>query len=150
MSNELEKVKDAISDFIDDIDSDDYVIIDSDTSSKISKMIFGDITKASAAKQVAVGGVSGWISGYLVNKVGKAAALTVGTSILIIQLAQHNGYIKVDWTKVKRALTKASLEAEKEFKKNKQSYFANVKRFYRDNQFLATGFAGGFFFGCFI
>ena len=60
MSNELEKVKDAISDFIDDIDSDDYIIIDSDTSSKISKMIFGDITKASAAKQVAVGGVSGW------------------------------------------------------------------------------------------
>ena len=45
---------------------------------------------------------------------------------ILFQLAQHNGYIKVDWTKVKRALTKASAEAEKDFKKNKQSYFANV------------------------
>ena len=64
MSEEIEKVKDVITDFIDDIDYDDYIIIDSDSSSKISKMIFGDITKASAAKQVAVGGVSGWYVEY--------------------------------------------------------------------------------------
>jgi len=146
-------VEKAVAEIAEDYGLEDYIILDKEPDGRLSaitRKIFGDVTKQSAAKQVAIGGATGWVSGYLVNSVGKTAAVAVGSSVLIIQVAQHKGYINVNWTKVKKAVTKARAQAEREFKKNQQGYFDSAKRFYNDNYFLASGFAGGFLFGFFF
>lgn len=33
-------------------------------------------------------------------KVGKATAAAIGSGILLLQIANHNGYIKINWDKV--------------------------------------------------
>uniref|UniRef100_V5GW50 Uncharacterized protein n=1 Tax=Ixodes ricinus TaxID=34613 RepID=V5GW50_IXORI len=41
---------------------------------------FRDLTKASPAKQLTVGGVSGWCVGFVFTKAGKVAATAIGGS----------------------------------------------------------------------
>merc|ERR1719474_1427533 len=62
--------------------------------------ICSDLSKAPVPKQLAVGGAAGWAAGYLTMKVGKMAATAVGGSLLLLQIAHHKGYIKVDWNKM--------------------------------------------------
>ncbi|XP_045620213.2 FUN14 domain-containing protein 1 [Procambarus clarkii] len=73
-----------------------------------------DLTRQPVAKQVAVGGLSGWVVGYVSMKVGKVAATVVGGSLLIMQLAAHKGYIKVDWNRVNRELEKNAKKLKQE------------------------------------
>ena len=58
--------------------------------------IMDDLGKASVPKQLAVGGAAGWVSGYLTMKAGKMAATAVGGTLLLLQIAHHKGYIKVN------------------------------------------------------
>ncbi|KAK8732139.1 hypothetical protein OTU49_007204 [Cherax quadricarinatus] len=88
-----------------------------------------DLTQQPVTKQVAVGGLSGWVVGYLSMKVGKVAATVVGGSLLIMQLAAHKGYIKVDWNKVNR-------ELEKNAKKLKQEVESTVNAGATDENLL--------------
>jgi len=108
---------------------------------------FGEITKASAAKQMTVGGLSGWVAGFVFTKVGKMAAMSVGGSLLVLQLATHQGYVKVNWTKVNREVSKAKKEIEKRASKRLPWILEEAEDFVKDNVFLATGFAGGFLLG---
>jgi uncharacterized membrane protein (Fun14 family) len=108
------------------------------------RRFFADLTKASVAKQIAVGSVGGWCSGFLFRKVGRVAALAVGGGILIIQVASHQGYLKINWSKVDR-----SVEAvQREISKQDPSYVAHtIEEFIRNNVFLAGAYAGGFLIG---
>uniref|UniRef100_A0A8C7THW2 FUN14 domain-containing protein 2 n=1 Tax=Oncorhynchus mykiss TaxID=8022 RepID=A0A8C7THW2_ONCMY len=63
--------------------------------------------KYDVATQLAIGGVSGWCAGYLFQKVGKLAASAVGGGFFLLQIANHTGYIKVDWKRVERDVNKA-------------------------------------------
>ncbi|CAN7949999.1 unnamed protein product [Ixodes pacificus] len=47
---------------------------------------FRDLTKASPAKQLTVGGVSGWCVGFVFTKAGKVAATAIGGSLLLFQV----------------------------------------------------------------
>lgn len=111
----------------------------------IQKML-GDISKQSAAKQVVIGGASGWVSGYLFVKVGKIAAMTLGTTILLVQIAQHHGYLQINWSKVEREANRARREIRREANRN-LSKLQHIQTFFKQNVFLATGFAGGFLVG---
>merc|ERR1719429_117783 len=62
--------------------------------------IMDDLGKASVPKQLAVGGAAGWVSGYLTMKAGKMAATAIGGTLLLLQIAHHKGYIKVDWSRM--------------------------------------------------
>merc|ERR1719293_122066 len=62
--------------------------------------IMEDLSRAPVPKQLAVGGAAGWTAGYLTMKAGKMAATAIGGSLLLLQIAHHKGYIKVDWNKV--------------------------------------------------
>jgi len=106
-----------------------------------------DLNKASAAKQITVGGISGWCAGYLFTKVGKIAAVSIGGSLLLLQVASHQGYIKVNWSKVNRHVVQAKKEIEKEAKRKVPRLVEETRRFVKDNVVLATGFAGGFLLG---
>ena len=45
---------------------------------------------------MAVGGSAGWLAGYMTMKLGKMAATAVGGTLLLLQIAHHKGYIKVE------------------------------------------------------
>lgn len=47
-------------------------------------------------------------------KVGKMVAIAVGGGIIILQIAQHKGYIKVDWDRVRKHADKVADKIEKE------------------------------------
>lgn len=111
------------------------------------KNMFRDVSKMSVAKQTVVGGVTGWCAGMLFAKVGKVAAATVGTSLLLLQVAQHQGYVTVNWTKIEKSMSKAKQQIEKDTRKAYPNFVANVSSFFEHNVFLASGFAGGFLIG---
>ncbi|XP_076370282.1 FUN14 domain-containing protein 1-like isoform X2 [Tachypleus tridentatus] len=79
--------------------------------------IFSDITKASAAKQTIVGGITGWGTGFVFTKVGKAAATAVGGSLLLIQIAQHQGYIRINWNQLNKDVETTTEYVEKQVDK---------------------------------
>lgn len=59
------------------------------------------------------------LTGFTLIKVGKAAAAAIGSGILILQIANHNGYIKINWDKVgKRGEKVAETFEEKSSKSN--------------------------------
>lgn len=44
------------------------------------------------------------MTGFTLFKVGKATAAAIGSGIFILQIANHNGYININWDKLfKRA-----------------------------------------------
>jgi len=120
-------------------------IVDSGKSwlSKMSK----DVSKSSVAKQIGVGALGGWATGFVFGKVGRAAATTLGTSLVLFQLANHYGYIKVDWKKVE----KTKKDVAKDLKENVGAYVPKFidesKTLAAQNVYLASGFAGGFLLG---
>uniref|UniRef100_A0A4W5KN80 FUN14 domain containing 1 n=1 Tax=Hucho hucho TaxID=62062 RepID=A0A4W5KN80_9TELE len=69
--------------------------------------------KHSVATQIALGGVSGWCAGYLFQKVGKIAATAVGGGFLLLQIANHSGYVQVDWKRVEKDVNKAKRHLKK-------------------------------------
>lgn len=44
------------------------------------------------------------ITGYSTMKIGKSAAFLIGGSIIVLQVANEQGWIKVDWNKVTRGI----------------------------------------------
>ncbi|KYO45092.1 FUN14 domain-containing protein 2 [Alligator mississippiensis] len=63
--------------------------------------------KYNVATQLVIGGVTGWCTGFIFQKVGKLAATAVGGGFFLLQIANHKGYIKVDWKLVERDVNKA-------------------------------------------
>lgn len=45
-------------------------------------------------------------------RVGKAAAFAVGGGIIILQVAVHNGYIKINWDKIQKKTDKITDKVE--------------------------------------
>lgn len=125
--------------------SEDVEIID-DESRAVVQRLFGDLSKSSVAKQLAVGCVSGWCSGYLFIKVGKVASLAVGGGLLILQVAHHQGWVSVHWGTVDKSVKKAK-DKFSQSKFNSQEVLEKVEIFVRQNIFLSSGFAGGFLIG---
>ncbi|KAG7464558.1 hypothetical protein MATL_G00166890 [Megalops atlanticus] len=106
--------------------------------------------KYSVATQLAIGGVTGWCAGFLFKKVGKLAASAVGGGFFLLQVANHTGYIKVDWKRVEQDMNMA----KKQLKLNAEKPPAEVRTkvdevttFVKRNIVLTGGFAGGFLIG---
>jgi FUN14 domain-containing protein 1 len=83
-----------------------------DEAKSIVKKIFGDVDKASATKQIAIGAVTGWTTGYVSMKVGKTVAIALGGSILLLQVANQQGYINIDWNKINKKVDKVTDKIE--------------------------------------
>ncbi|XP_065223213.1 FUN14 domain-containing protein 1 isoform X2 [Planococcus citri] len=107
--------------------------------------VVDDVGKTSALRQLVIGGTTGWLTGYTLIKVGKATAAAIGSGILLLQIANHNGYIKINWDKVtKRA---EELSEKMEDSAAKPNLLKKVTMFLRQSSPLAGGFTGGFFLG---
>lgn len=51
-------------------------------------------------------------TGFLTMKVGKVVAITVGGSIILLQIASNEGYITIDWNKLTKKANKLADKAE--------------------------------------
>ena len=107
-----------------------------------------DASKMSVTNQTLIGGLSGWCFGLLFAKVGKIAAVTVGTSLLLLQVAHHQGYVNVNWKK----LGENAHQIQKAVMKETGETFpcklvSSSQSFFEDNMLLASVFAGGFLLG---
>lgn len=52
------------------------------------------------------------LTGFVTMKVGKIAACAVGGGIIILQIAAHQGYIKINWDKIQKKAEKLSDKVE--------------------------------------
>ncbi|KAF7214943.1 transcript variant X3 [Nothobranchius furzeri] len=108
--------------------------------------------KYSVATQLVMGGVTGWCAGYVFQRVGKIAATAVGGGFLLLQIANHSGYVQVDWKKVEKDVNKAKKHLKKKADKAApeiNTFIEEVKAtdFIKRNIVLSSGFVGGFFLG---
>ncbi|XP_012693033.2 FUN14 domain-containing protein 1 isoform X1 [Clupea harengus] len=106
--------------------------------------------KYSVATQIMMGGVTGWCAGYLFQRVGKIAATAVGGGFLLLQIANHSGYVQVDWKKVEKDVNKAKKHLKKRANKaapELNSFIEESSEFVKRNIVLSSGFVGGFLLG---
>nr|XP_008119334.2 PREDICTED: FUN14 domain-containing protein 2 [Anolis carolinensis] len=109
--------------------------------------------KYSVASQLAIGGATGWCTGFIFQKVGKLAATAVGGGFFLLQVANHTGYIKVDWKMVERDVNKAKEQLKFRSSPNTElppevkTRVDEVIRFLKKNVILTGGFVGGFLLG---
>lgn len=61
-------------------------------------------------------------------KVGKAAALALGGGIILLQVANQQGYIKVDWNKITRKIDKVTDKVEEAVTKEKPGIMDKVSK----------------------
>ncbi|XP_063169832.1 FUN14 domain-containing protein 2 [Candoia aspera] len=109
--------------------------------------------KYNVATQLAIGGVTGWCTGFIFQKVGKLAATAVGGGFFLLQLANHTGYIKIDWKMVERDVNKAkkhlkfSGSTSSKLAPEVKSQMDEAIFFLKKNVLLSGGFVGGFLLG---
>ncbi|XP_026073619.1 FUN14 domain-containing protein 1 [Carassius auratus] len=118
-------------------------------------LVFGNSTgpiaeKYSVASQIMMGGVTGWCAGYLFQRVGKIVATAVGGGFLLLQIANHSGYVQVDWRKVEKDVNKAKKHLKKKANKaapELNSFIEDSTEFVKRNIVISGGFVGGFLLG---
>ncbi|XP_061090718.1 FUN14 domain-containing protein 1-like [Conger conger] len=106
--------------------------------------------KRSVATQLAIGGVTGWCAGFMFKKVGKLAASAVGGGFFLLQMANHTGYITVDWKRVEQDVNKAKKQLKLNAERPPDEVRTKVDQvsiFVKKNIILTGGFAGGFLLG---
>ena len=84
------------------------------------------------------------------QKVGKLAATAVGGGFLLLQIASHSSYVRIDWKKVGKGVNKAKRQIKK--RSNKAAPEINniteeATEFVRQNIVISSGFVGGFLLG---
>ncbi|XP_065166177.1 FUN14 domain-containing protein 2-like isoform X2 [Atheta coriaria] len=112
--------------------------------------LLGDISKSSATKQLIIGTSSGWLTGYVFMKVGKVVAVAIGGGIILLQVANENGYVKINWNKVNKNLDKVADKVEEKITGEGPSWSDKITAFAKTHMSFTTGFVGGVFlaFGC--
>lgn len=130
----------------------------SSSASEFVKNSLDDIKKMSTLNQVFVGGSAGLATGYVMSKVGRLAAFTVGSSLIMLQLAQHFGYIEIKWGKksskikdlkkkaIKAAEESGLLDSDTQNQKLERMY-GNFKKFMQENFTFGVSFGGGVLVG---
>ncbi|KAG9277888.1 FUN14 domain-containing protein 1 [Astyanax mexicanus] len=106
--------------------------------------------KYSVATQIMMGGVTGWCAGYLFQRVGKIAATAAGGGFLLLQIANHSGYVQVDWKKVETDVNKAKKQLKKKANTAApeiNTFIEEATAFVKRNVVVSSGFVGGFLLG---
>ncbi|OAD62302.1 FUN14 domain-containing protein 1 [Eufriesea mexicana] len=109
--------------------------------------LLGDVSKKSATKQIIIGTTSGWLTGFVTMRVGKIAAFAVGGGIIMLQIAAHQGYIKINWDKIQKKAEKITDKVEEKVTGEKTKFLDKVGKWCQNNSFVATSFIGGFIIG---
>ncbi|KAJ6633656.1 FUN14 domain-containing protein 1, partial [Pseudolycoriella hygida] len=116
------------------------------TGSSLEKFL-DNINGKSATKQIIFGSVAGWFSGYSTMKIGKTAAFLIGGGIIFLQVANEQGWIKIDYNILSNEIDKAAEKVEAVTSNEGPKLLDRVKQICLDNTTTATGFVGGFLIG---
>ncbi|XP_036695665.1 FUN14 domain-containing protein 2 [Balaenoptera musculus] len=107
--------------------------------------------KYNVATQLLIGGVTGWCTGFIFQKVGRLAATALGGGFFLLQLANHTGYIRVDWRRVEKDVQKAReqlrIRQSGRTPAGATSRAQEVVSFVKKNVLVTGGFFGGFLLG---
>lgn len=79
-------------------------------------------------------GIISRATGFIMMKLGKAAAFTVGSGILVLQLANSSGYININWDKLTRGVEKVAEQVEDSTSAKKKGLLKKVTRTQYDVQ----------------
>ncbi|XP_015784821.1 FUN14 domain-containing protein 1 [Tetranychus urticae] len=104
----------------------------------------------SSVQQLAVGGASGWVTGFAFTKFGKVVCFGVGISLLGIYLGHRSGYLKVDMKRVEKDAASVKKEMEKIAKKAEKElpgFIDKAGKYVSDNALLVLGFSAGYLLG---
>lgn len=52
------------------------------------------------------------MTGFIMMKMSKTAAFTLGSGIIALQLANSSGYMKIDWDKLTRGVERVAEQVE--------------------------------------
>ena len=102
-----------------------------------------EISKAPAPLQLAVGATAGWFAGYFTMKIGKSATTMIGCSLLILQIAHHKGYVKVNWQPLSNDCAAAADKTKASLVKKGKNGFEQIQEFAEENVYLSGGFILG-------
>lgn len=105
-----------------------------------------DLKKATPAKQLAVSGSVGWLTGMITVRVGRAAVMGMGVSAIGLYFAQKYGYLTVNSKKINQDLQKIT-DNQGNLQKKAVEYARVVEDFLRENGYLGLGFSSGMFVG---
>jgi FUN14 domain-containing protein 1 len=98
-----------------------------------------------------LGGSTGLATGFVVRKVGKITGIVIGGSVLILQVAQHFGYIQINWSKFQKDFEKQKNRTMKAIKNSDNAaverFLSDSKSFLMENVSFALSFAGGLIVG---
>jgi len=100
-----------------------------------------------AAKILLEGGTGlllGAASGYTLKKVGRAGALLVGSSLILLQFLAHKGYIDIKWEKIEEDL---ATDLSKIKTQSVESYIQEITSFLTQGMKATAGFLPGFYLG---
>lgn len=100
-----------------------------DKAKSFLEKFFGDVSKTSATKQIVLGASSGWVTGFLAMRVGKTAALALGGGIILLEIANEKGYIRVNWDKVNKKLDKVADKVEEKITGQAPGWMEKVERY---------------------
>eukprot|EP00794_Sanderia_malayensis_P010973 gene10973-12136_t len=122
------------------------------SQSIVEKFLSMDLSQQPVYTQAAVGGATGWISGFAFSRVGKAFTAALGGSLLLIHLGSRAGYITVEWERLDKDVKSAQKNFSKKFTKNQnpratKSFLRKGTKFLSKNMTAVGGFLGGFFLG---
>ncbi|KRT80257.1 hypothetical protein AMK59_6980, partial [Oryctes borbonicus] len=117
-------------------DSEDFDKVKDDAKNMIAK-VMNNISNSSSTQQLLIGTASGWTTGYITLKVGKTAAFAIGGGIILLQIAQNQGYIKIDWDRIRKKAAKTSEAVETNITQNAPSWMQQFKKFINNNSCFA-------------
>merc|ERR1712227_826838 len=104
--------------------------------------IMNDLARAPVPKQIAVGGAAGWAAGYVTMKAGKMAATAIGGTLLLLQIAHHKGYIKVDWNRMTNDSASMADKIKRKLRIESKSGMERFQEWSSKNIYIAGGFTG--------
>jgi len=144
MSDAKDKVNDQIDDLLED--DDDVKILDQ-SDKDFLRRIFGDLSSSAVSKQIAVGAIVGGCTGVLFRRVGLIAAIALGCSFLILQIAHNQQWVTVNWGRVDNRVKRVKRQLRRVDRHGWKRAANSIEIFIRENMFIASGFLGGFLIG---
>ncbi|KAM9721888.1 FUN14 domain-containing protein 2-like isoform 1-T2 [Dama dama] len=91
------------------------------------------------------------VHGFHILESWEMAATAVGGGFFLLQLANHTGYIKVDWQRVEKDMKKAKeqlkIRKSNQIPSEVKSKAEEVVPFVKKNVLVTGGFFGGFLLG---
>ena len=105
------------------------------------------LQEESPGKQVAVGGATGFVVGYISGKLGRSIIRTIGLTLLLIHIGERQGYIYVDWSKLNNDSAGLRQKIKDQVNTTSGSWFSRLKSCLQGQYLTATGLSAGLLLG---